>query len=77
MTALQAAAPESWDINSRIRRNDELVLATQALKAGTDETMLSRFGDDRWDLAPAIFRENVRVPLRLSISRRSMIRCSA
>lgn len=59
MTALQAGPPESWDITSRIRRDDELVLTTQALTAGTDETMLSRFGDDCWDLAPAIFRENV------------------
>jgi len=59
MTALRAALSDSWGITSRIRRDDELVLATQVLKAGTDETMLSRFGDDRWDLAPAIFRENV------------------
>jgi hypothetical protein len=58
MTAIQPAF-ESWVIVSRLRRDDELVLATQALKAGTDETTLSRFGDDRWDLAPAIFRENV------------------
>jgi hypothetical protein len=59
MTALQAALSDSWDITSRIRRDDEPVLATQVLKAGTDEARLSRFGDDRWDLAPAIFRENV------------------
>src|SRR5579863_9417372 len=59
MTALHAALSDSWDVTSRIRRDDEPVLATQALKPGTDKTMLSRFGDDRWDLAPAIFRENV------------------
>jgi hypothetical protein len=59
MTALQAALSDSWGITSRIRRDDELVLATQVLKAGTNATTLSRFGDDRWDLAPAIFRENV------------------
>ena len=59
MTALQAALSDSWSITSRIRRDDELVLTTQVLKAGTDETTLSRFADDRWDLAPAIFRENV------------------
>jgi hypothetical protein len=58
MSALQTALYDSWGIASRIRRDDELVLATQALKAGTNETTLSRFGDDRWDLAPAIFREN-------------------
>jgi hypothetical protein len=59
MTALQAVPSDSWGITSRIRRDDELVRATQVLKAGTNETTLSRFGDDRWDLAPAIFRENV------------------
>jgi hypothetical protein len=59
MSALQTALYDSWGITSRIRRDDELVLATPALKAGTNETTLSRFGDDRWDLAPAIFRENV------------------
>ena len=59
MTAVQAAQSDSWGIASRIRRDDELVLATQVLKAGTNETTLSRFADDRWDLAPATFRENV------------------
>lgn len=59
MTALQIAQPGRWDVNSRIRHDDELVLATQVLKEGTSETMLSRFSDDQWDLAPAIFRENV------------------
>ena len=59
MTALQAALSDSWSITSRIRRDDELVLTTQVLKGGTNETRLSRFADDRWDLAPAIFRENV------------------
>ena len=59
MSALQAALADSWGITSRFRRDDELVLATQALKAGTNQTTLSRFGDNRWDLAPAIFRENV------------------
>jgi hypothetical protein len=59
MTALQTVLPNCWDITSRYRRHDDLVLATQALKAGTNENTLSRYGDDRWDLAPAIFRENV------------------
>ncbi|RUV32469.1 hypothetical protein EOA86_02340 [Mesorhizobium sp. M5C.F.Ca.IN.020.32.2.1] len=49
---------ETWAI-SRTRRADEIVLATHELKPGTEETSLSRFIDDRWDLAPAIFRENV------------------
>jgi hypothetical protein len=51
-------SPDTWGAVSRLRRDDELMLATQALKPGTDETSLSRFGDDRWDLAPAVFREN-------------------
>ena len=59
MTAIQpAASPDAWGVVSRLRRDDELVLATQVLKRGTDETTLSRFGDDRWNLAPAVFREN-------------------
>jgi len=43
---------------SRIRRSDELVLGAMPLKPDTDRTTLSVFGDDRWDLSPAIFREN-------------------
>jgi integrase len=59
VTAIQpAASPDAWGVVSRLRRDDELVLATQVLKRGTDETTLSRFGDDRWNLAPAVFREN-------------------
>ena len=59
MTAVAPTTPtETWAI-SRTRRADEIVLATHALKPGTDETSLSRFVDDRWNLAPAIFRENV------------------
>ena len=53
-----APTTETWAI-SRTRRADEIALATHALKPGTDETSLSRFVDDRWNLAPAIFRENV------------------
>jgi integrase len=59
MTAVPAVQSDGWGVTSRIRRDGELVLATQVLKAGTNETTLSRFGNDRWDLAPAIFRENV------------------
>ncbi len=59
MTAIAATTTiETWAI-SRTRRADEIVLATHELKPGTDETSLSRFVDDRWDLEPAIFRENV------------------
>ena len=59
MTAIQPMPSlDTRGVVSRLRRDDELVLATQALKPGTDETSLSRFGGDRWDLAPAVFREN-------------------
>ena len=60
MTATQPApSPDTWGIVSRTRRDNERVLTRLALKPGTDETRLSHFRDDRWDLAPAIFRENV------------------
>ncbi|TXG96429.1 MAG: integrase [Nevskiaceae bacterium] len=36
------------------------VLATAALRPGFDRSGLSRYGDDRWDLNPAVFRENAR-----------------
>ena len=36
------------------------VLATAALRPGFERSSLSRYGDDRWDLNPAVFRENVR-----------------
>ncbi len=35
-------------------------LATAALRPGFDRSSLSRYGDDRWDLNPAVFRENAR-----------------
>lgn len=44
---------------SRCRRADELVLAVVPLKPDANGEQLSRFADDRWDLGPAIFRENV------------------
>ena len=36
------------------------VLATAPLKAGFDRRQLSTYGDDRWDLSPAVFRNNAR-----------------
>jgi hypothetical protein len=44
---------------SMYRRDDEPVLAAMPLKPGVDPAKLSRFGDDRWNLYPAIFRENL------------------
>lgn len=61
MTARVEITTEPW---SRYRRVDDLVLATLTLRPDADAEHLSRFGDDRWDLRPAIFRENV--PLGLT-----------
>ena len=44
---------------SKYRRDDESVLAAMPLRPGSDPAMLSRFGDDRWNLHPAIFRDNL------------------
>lgn len=56
MTAKADVASEPW---SKHRRHDDLVLATHTLRSDVDHARLSRFGEDRWDLAPAIFRENI------------------
>ena len=40
--------------------NDRPVLADAPLRPGCDRADLSRYGDARWDLGPAVFRENVR-----------------
>jgi hypothetical protein len=39
---------------------DRPVLASAPLKAGFDRQNLSRYGDQSWDLGPAVFRENAR-----------------
>jgi hypothetical protein len=41
------------------RQVDEPVLVAVPLRPGTDHQALSRFGEDRWDLTPALFRENL------------------
>jgi len=46
-------------LTSLHRRDDEPVLVAVPLRPGTDPEALSRFGDDRWDLTPALFRENL------------------
>lgn len=40
---------------SRIRADDDIVLASMPLRDGTDRTTLSRFGDEVWDMTPAMF----------------------
>src|ERR1700690_1663928 len=39
---------------------DRPVLVSAPLKPGFDRSDLSRFGDQSWDLGPAVFRENPR-----------------
>lgn len=60
MTANLGFTTTPW---SKHRRADDLVLATQSLRPDVDPERLSRFGDDYWDLRPAIFRENVSLGL--------------
>ncbi|WP_046801819.1 hypothetical protein [Agrobacterium sp. LC34] len=40
---------------SRIRADDDIVLASMPLRDGTDRATLSRFADNVWDMAPAMF----------------------
>jgi len=40
---------------SRLRADDDIVLASMPLRDGADRETLSRFSDDVWDMAPAIF----------------------
>jgi hypothetical protein len=52
---------------SAIHADDADILAGRPLRSGTEQSMLSRFGDDVWDLSPAIFRANARpVTFRLN-----------
>lgn len=57
MTATTLATAPSA---STIRANEDVVLASRKLKEGTDREALSRFGDDVWDLGPAIFHVTAR-----------------
>lgn len=41
-------------------RSDWPILEDVPLRAGYDREVLSRYGDDLWDLTPAVFRENAR-----------------
>ena len=47
-------------LRSQVRGDNDVVLAGAALRPGTDPARLSHFGDDRWDMRPGIFRDNVR-----------------
>ncbi|KMK63853.1 hypothetical protein [Puniceibacterium sp. IMCC21224] len=45
---------------SAIHPDDTDILAGRPLRPGSERSMLSRFGDDVWDLSPAMFRANAR-----------------
>ncbi|MGE4302714.1 MAG: hypothetical protein AB7E24_01625 [Novosphingobium sp.] len=51
-------------VHSTKRVPDAIVLASMTLKEGTDRDKLSRFGDDVWDLDPAIFQITARNAFR-------------
>ncbi len=45
---------------SAYRCIDDVVLASMPLRKDVDHSRLSRFGDDRWDMAPGIFQARAR-----------------
>lgn len=47
-------------LSSTLVPNDDPVLVNALLRPGFVRDDLSRFGDDSWDLGPAVFRENAR-----------------
>jgi hypothetical protein len=52
------SAELAFDLDTNLA--DQPVLVSAPLKAGFDRQNLSRYGDQSWDLSPAVFRENVR-----------------
>lgn len=53
---------------SRIRAEDDIVLASMPLRDGTDRATLSRFGADVWEMAPAIFNMTRKAFLTIDFS---------
>lgn len=51
-------------LTSAFRSADDIVLASMPLREGTDRSCLSRFGDDVWDMDPAIFHMTARNAFR-------------
>ena len=55
---------------SAIYADDDDVLAGIQVRPGIDRSVLSRFGDDLWDISPAMFRANARpVGYRIAFAR--------
>ncbi|MEZ5874832.1 MAG: hypothetical protein R3D30_08350 [Hyphomicrobiales bacterium] len=55
-----ADLPAGVRLTSAIRSDDDPVLAGRPLQLDVDRETPPRFGDDLWNLRPAIFRENAR-----------------
>ena len=49
---------------SAVRADEDIVLASMPLRDGIDRGAMSRFGDDVWDLDPAIFHLTARNAFR-------------
>lgn len=54
------ASKGEMPVRSAHRADDDIVLRSMPLKDGTDRRTLSRFGEDKWDLRPAVFQSRAR-----------------
>lgn len=61
---MSTTAAHEQEVRSAIRADEDIVLATVPLRNGSDRGALSRFGDDVWDLDPAIFHLTARNAFR-------------
>lgn len=57
---LRDGAPDGLPEGTEWPGPDTLVLLRRECRAGTDRLALSRFGDDRWILTPAIFEDHTK-----------------
>lgn len=60
MSANPAITTARPSLPSAIHADDVDILAGRPLRPGSEHSMLSRFGEDVWDLSPAMFRANAR-----------------
>ena len=60
MRAKPAITTARPSLPSAIHPDDANILVGRPLRPGTDRSTLPRFGDDLWDLGPAMFRTNAR-----------------
>lgn len=57
---IELANKDEMPVQSRHHAARDIVLRSMPLKSGTDRLTLSQFGEDRWDLRPAIFQIRAR-----------------